>query len=237
MASTLTLDGFKLFQATFEIRYDEAFLLWDRAGVIWSTVSREWPHIKCNKAEPNNTTFTVDNCQLSATLDKAHIIDLKPTSSLSEFINKTSKFVSILNDQLSIKQFKRIGFRLIYVRKYPDEEAVAKALIEIQNLKTPNGKCFNINNKVLKPTISYHLEDDTSSVRIALEARETKVNVEPDPRVEELTPIHIVKNELIYDIDYSTIGVVSIGQLNVKEWINQIYHLIKRDSNHILGGN
>ena len=236
MTTTLNLDAFKLFQTTFEIRYDEAYLLWDKSGEIWSNVSREWPNLKIHKAEPNNTTLSVDNFQLSATIDKSNIIDLKPSSSLSEFTTRTDKFIKIISNTLKIREYSRLGFRLIYVKKYTDKESAAKALLDLKLFKYPTSKCFNIDGKLLQPRYGYNYEDDSSSVRIAIEARETKVDVDSHPGIEELSPLHLVKHELVYDIDYSTVGKVYIGQLDVKEWISQVYHLIKRDSNKILGG-
>lgn len=236
MTSSLNLDAFKLFQATFEIRYDEAYLLWDKSGEIWSAVSQEWPNLKINKAEPNNTTLSVDNFQFSATLDKSYVIDLKPTSSLSEFISRTDKFIKIICNALKIKQFNRLGFRLIYVKRYPDKESVSKEMLDLNLFKIPGEKCFKIDGKLSLPKYSYNLEDDASAVRVSLEARETKVDIDEHPSIEEMKPLHLIKQELVYDIDYSTVGKVSIGQLDVKEWLNQIYHLIKRDSNKVLGG-
>ncbi|MFZ3207368.1 MAG: hypothetical protein WA140_00820 [Geobacteraceae bacterium] len=125
MTTTLNLDAFKLSQAIFEIQYNEAYLLWDKSGEIWSNVSREWPNLKIQKAEPNNTTLSVDNFQLSATLNKSNIIDLNPSSSLSEFITRTDKFIKIISNTLKIREYSRIGFRLIYVRKYPDKHVKA----------------------------------------------------------------------------------------------------------------
>lgn len=44
----------------------------------------------------------------------------------------------------------------------------------------------------------------------------------------------MTKYEVIYDIDYYTIKTVSRGQFNVKDWIEQAYHLIKRDSKNFM---
>ena len=72
-------------------------------------------------------------------------------------------------------------------------------------------------------------------VRAVLEARDKKIDFESQPSMEEVQSIHIVKHEVVYDIDYYTLANVSTGQLNVTEWIDQAYHMVKRDSRFFFG--
>ena len=42
--------------------------------------------------------------------------------------------------------------------------------------------------------------------------------------------------ELIYDIDYFTVGTVDVGKFRASDWIPNATHVIRRDSKVFLGG-
>lgn len=219
-----------------EIRFDNAYILWDRAGLVWSKVSSAWPNLKMGKAEPMVTTFVFDDrYELTLRLDKAHLIDLRPSSSLKEFMVNAELFVSLVADSLDITEFTRLGFRLIFSKKFQNKTEAANALISTKMISVPSGKHFNIEGKVLMPNYSLRWEGDSTAVRVKLTAQDKKIDLNVGPGVEEITPVHIERSEVIYDIDYYTLKNTKRGQLNVKEWISQAYHLVKRDSNVFMG--
>ncbi len=233
----LNLQDFKLTETVFEVRYDNAYLLWDRAGEIWSKVSSMWPDLKIEKVEPSIITFRLENkYQLSVNLDKAHIIDAKPSSSLNEFMEKADNFLKLVIQILQIKNLIRVGFRLVYIRDFNDKFEAADSLLSTKKLLVPSGRQFGIEGKVTLPRYALVLEGASTAVRVLLEVRDKKVDFDPPPNIEELSPVHLEKHELVYDVDYYTLGKLSIGQLNIKEWLGQIYHLVKRDSKYFLGG-
>jgi hypothetical protein len=237
MANPLDLESFKLSQATLEVRYDNAYILWDRAGEIWSRINNMWNGIKPSKVEPSSIIFSLDNkYQLSVELDKAYIIDSKPSSSLKDFIERADTFMKLIIQPLKIKEFTRIGFRPVYVKSFPDKTLAAKAMLATEMILVPKGKHFNIEGRMLLPKYAVVLEADSVAVRIALEARDRKIDFDAHPGIEELQSLHLEKHELVYDVDYYTLAKVSVGQLDMKEWISQSYRLIRRDSNSFLGG-
>jgi hypothetical protein len=237
MTSQINFMDLKLTQATFEVRYDNSYFLWDRAGVIWTKITSLWPDLKIERIEPSITTFKLENkYQLSVNLDKAYIVDLKPSSSLKEFMEKANDFIRLISQTLEIINFTRIGFRLIYIKNFPDKYAAANSLLSTKMMIAPEGRQFNIEGKAFLPKYSLVWEGDSSGARILLEVRDKKIDFEAHPAIEELNSIHIEKHELVYDVDYYALAKVSIGQLNIKEWLDQIYHLIKRDSKTFLGG-
>lgn len=233
---SLDLSNLKLTQATMEIRFDNAYILWDRAGLVWSKTSSIWSNLKMGKAEPMVTTFLVDDrYELSVQLGKAHFIDMLPSSSLKEFMTNADLFVSLVVDSLEISEFTRLGFRLLYSKKFKDKTEAANALMSTNMVSIPSGKHFNIEGKILMPKYSMRWEGESTGVRVSLTAQDKKIDLDVNPGIEELTPVHVERSEVIYDIDYYTMKNTKKGQLNVKEWISQAYHLVKRDSNVFMG--
>lgn len=236
MAPPLDLAHLKLKHATIEIRYDTAYTLWDRAGLIWSKASSEWSNLRILEAAPNVTKFILnDRMELQVTLDKAHLIDLKATSSLKEFIEFAEIFINLVTKSLEINKFTRLGFRLNYFKNFPDQASAADALLACKKIVIPEGKHFNIQGKVLLPRYSFTWQGESTAIRVSLSAQDRKIDFNVSPGVEELPPVHIEKHEIIYDVDYYTLNPISKGQLNVKDWIEQAYHLIKRDSIIFMG--
>lgn len=236
MKNLLNLSSFKLNQATMEIRFDNAYILWDRAGLVWSKASSNWANLKMNKAEPMMTTFIIDDrYELSVKLDKAHIIDLAPSSSLKEFMANAEFFVTLVADTLDITEFTRLGFRLTFYKKFHDKVEAADSLISTKIMSVPSGKHFNIKGKVLMPKYSLIWEGESTATRVLLSAQDKKINLDVTPGVEEIKPVHVEWSEIVYDIDYYTLKNTKKGQLNIKEWLSQAYHLVKRDSNVFMG--
>jgi len=236
MVAKVDLSQLKLIQSTFEIRYRNAYALWDKAGLLWFNANSEWSNLKMVKAEPMVTTFTLnDRFELGVNIDRLHIIDTTPSSSLKEFSECAEKFSDIVTNTLNIKNYTRLGFRLIYNRYFPDKITAANTLLASKMLLVPEGKHFNIQGKVLLPQFSLVWEGESTGVKVLMAARDKKIDFDAPLGIEELSSVHIEKYELVYDLDYYTLHQVSKGQLNIKEWIEQAYHLIRRDSKLFLG--
>ncbi len=238
MAGKLTLGSFDLHSATFEVRYDNAYLLWDSAGKIWTELKGQFRSLTVDKAEPNTTVFVADDkYRISIHIDKFSIIDLTPKSSLDELMKTSERLTKVVTRALEIESFTRVGFRLAYVRSFKDKSSAANCLIDAGLIMVPEGKVMSIEGKVMLPSLNFVWEGDAFSARILLQAREKRIDFDSPPDVEELESVHLKKNELIYDVDYFSEQLMSKGQLDVKEWLSQIYHVIKRDSHVFMGGN
>lgn len=235
MSQSLDFTQLKLVSATIEIRYDTAYILWDRAGLIWSKASLKWQDLKINQADPNTTRFIInDRFDLLVSLDRIHIIDSKPTANLKEFIEYADIFINLVMESLDIAKLTRIGFRLIYNKYFPDKNMAAEALVSSKMMVVPKSKFFNIQGKVLSPVYSLIWEGESTAVKVTLSARDKKVEFNAPPGLEEVPSVNVTKHDVLYDIDYYTIKPVSKGQFNVREWIEQTYQLIKRDSKYFM---
>ncbi len=236
MKNLLDFSTFKLIRATMEIRFDDAYILWDRAGKVWSKMSLSLPNLKMNVVEPNAiSSIADDRYELSVKLGAAHLTDLKPSSSLKEFMANSELFLGIVANSLEIRDFTRLGFRLTYSRKFQSKREAADALISTKMLNVPSGKHFNIEGKVFMPEYALRWEGESTGVRVKLTAQDKKIDLNVGPGVEEISSVHIETSEVLYDIDYYTLKTTKRGQLKFEEWISQAYRLVKRDRNVFMG--
>jgi hypothetical protein len=113
---------FKIQQATLELRYATAFLLWDRAGAIWRRIASYYPETAPKNVQTNVQTFSLDEitdasiqverCSVS-TMHVGNLDNLKKMSGIlcEEVISK-----------LEIKIIDRVGFRVIFEKKFNSVE-------------------------------------------------------------------------------------------------------------------
>lgn len=235
MNTSFDLSQFKLIQAALEIRYDNAYLLWDRAGQIWSTANSKWDVLEVKAAEPTTTSFIAqERYDISVQLSKAYIIDLLPKTSLKDFTDNADFFVTTVEQILEVSVYNRLGLRLIYSRKFDSKAATADALMSLNIMHAPSGKFFNIDGRARAPKYSLIWQGESTATRINLIAQEKKIDLEVAPGIDEIETIHTKRHDLVFDIDYYTLKNVSKGQLNITDWISQTHHLIKRDSSKFL---
>jgi hypothetical protein len=236
--TALELSSFKLAQANFEVRFQPSLLHWDRAGVIWTQLTRKYPGFQVQQANPNHTSFLQENrYKLDLVLDKANVAAFYPEQSLREFTELLENYLAILKEHLEIREFIRIGFRPIYEKQYSSLEKASAALLTTNLLNIPNGPNFGVTEKRGLPEYIVRLEDDTRGARICIRVQGEEWVVEPPPQApRDLVAQRKERQLIVFDIDYYTVGTVSVGQFSAKEWIKSAIHVIKRDSDKFLGG-
>jgi len=237
MATEFDLSQFTLRRAVFEIRYNEAYILWDRTGQLWEAAINKWPNLKIVDANPAKQLFKLnDTYELNVELSKAHFSDTKPSSSLKNFIEFSESFLNLVTQTLNISEFTRLGFRLIYINDFPDKISAANSMLDTKMIKIPEGKHFNITGKVLLPVYSLRWEGESKGVKVVFRAQDKKIGFEAPLGFNEVPSMHLEKYELVYDIDYYTLAPIVKGQLKISEWLSEAYHLVKRDSKVFMGG-
>ncbi|MCI5207703.1 MAG: hypothetical protein D3910_02665 [Candidatus Electrothrix sp. ATG2] len=229
------ISDFSLNRVAFEIRYDNAYVLWDKTGELWTEAAKIWPEITPQTVEPNRQSFKVkDKISLQVGIDKAFIVIYQ--SKIKEIIIEQEKFISLVRSILDIKFFIRVGTRFFYEKKCNDRNHATDLILKTQKLNMPDGKFFNITGKIKDPSFSFRIEDDNLGVLQTFKVAKKEYTVDRPPGLDELE-IQYVKNViLLYDVDYYTRLPVKPSQLNVSEWVSQVHHLIKRDSGMVLGG-
>lgn len=232
------LDEFQLRTASFEIRYDSAFAIWDRAGRLWTTLHREFPTIALSQATPNEVTVQDADWRLSVGLTKAYIMAFWPDSLLGDFPDKATTFTGIVSDTLELAAFTRIGFRAVFTKSFSDKKAASAAMLELDLLRVPEGKNFGIDDAEWHlPEYSIRMENEALGCLVRIKAHEFTISVDPIPEMPrgEMQTIKETKHELVFDLDYYTTATVLISQIRVADWLAQVFHGIRRDSKNYLG--
>lgn len=206
---------------------------------MWQEAKKKWPTIKPAHVEPNRQSFNIQEkkIQLQIEWDKAFLIAYMPDSSLSEFTEIASDFEKLVREAIEIPEYTRLGFRPIFSKKYDTQKNATKDIIEKTKIDfyVPGGKHFNIEGTPTEAGWSLRIEDSDHGVTLTVKSEKQTVEFNVPLEVEDFEQKKTERASLLFDVDYYTLKSVGVFQLNVRDWLTQAFHLIKRDSKVILG--
>lgn len=228
----MTLEDFQLSHLVCEVRFDGAYLLFDRTGGIWHSLKQQYPTLTLVSASPNSSTFRFDTYTLVVELELARIFVNKPPVDLSAFQEHCDFFFNLVIESLDIRTFTRIGLRPIYSMSLTDPDLAQKHIRGL-HVDTANAARFGIKDPPVEVLMRW--ESDTVGCFIRFVAQPgrsvtltpTMLRESPDGRPDSGAAVLI-------DIDYYTLAVVDRAQWRASEWIEQSMHLTKREVRKIL---
>jgi hypothetical protein len=230
----MSLSSFKLEQTTLEVRYAPALALWDKAGSVWQLIQERWPEITLVTAEPAKTVFRFRNTTFFIELESARLTTFGPEKSLDGFRNDGRQFLAAIVQELRIRLFKRIGFRSVYFREYPNREEAAESFLSLDLVRVPDKKVFEVSDKPIGLQYFARWESDTKGLLVQARAEVRKLDYDPPPELaNDVEAIHRERYGVTLDFDYYTAAPVEPAQIDAAEWVKHAVHLINRDTKYI----
>jgi hypothetical protein len=225
------LSFFKINQANLQIIYPNSFSLWDNSGKIWDKVKHKYPEMKSfEDPAPNKTTFNIDKNNLfSVAINNLTVGSVFPISNLDNFIEKCLFIYKICLDELHFNLIERLGFRLIYSKEYPSLDEITKLFLDLDLIKFPQKKLFNIDGKMTFYNFHFKWEGETLGCSTQLRAEKNNLILDP-PLGWDLEVIKKEKYLAYYDVDYYTIGNINVNQLDLSTWLELAFRQIKKES-------
>lgn len=228
---SLHISQFKLKKVAYEVRYRDAFLLFDRTGILLEDARKKWPTIKLESAEPKISAFKIDyRYSLQIKIDSAAIIAYNPKPSLEEFIEDAKSFETLVRKTLEIVEYTRVGFKPTYHKEYKNKESATEDIVSSLGLKNISGKHFNIEGILSNITYEHRWEDDLFGLASQLWSEERTWDFNPPLEAEGLKPEKTTQTSIKYSPDYYTRKSISVNKLDTRIWIENAFHMIKRDS-------
>jgi hypothetical protein len=227
----MDISYFDLHSVNFEVRYDHAYLYWDRAGLLWQAMRQSNPNLKLKEAAPAKVMMTIDQrFQLTVEIDKLIVAVFTPPSNIDDYVPLCQQLLSLVVNTLDLTLFLRIGLRVIYRHQFRSREEASDALISTKIMKVPEGKHFGIEGQPKLPHYAIRWEGDKLGVQVNFRAQERKILVEGMMGETAVERIDKDLYELLFDVDYFTIGTVEVGQFRASDWIPNAMRVIRRDS-------
>jgi hypothetical protein len=227
----LELSQFSVNRAAFEVRYDFAALLWDRAGVINSEIRKKhYPKLENRQVDPNNQSLRLaPNLELSVQTDKSFIVCKDPSSDLGELNAAASKLFPIIIQRLELTDFTRIGLRIFFRKTFSTKQECAEFMLNAVPYLRRHGKHFNIEAEVTDPTIALRWEGKTTGCLATFRVIEAKLNIDVpfEFSIDLVSPVELIAVSL--DVDYYAHALTAVTKFNSSALIENWAHLIRRD--------
>jgi hypothetical protein len=236
----LRFEDLTLLQAAFEVRFEEACLLWDRAGVVWDDTLKVIPNLKRQHTEPSRVVFATLNkpqMELSIEIARLGVIEHQPDKRLEGFSEIVSKFADIAIPALGVAQYLRVGLRLIFAKEFSTPEAAAEAVLATGVIKEPVTPQLGITTPILQPECAYRREDGKNGFGFRFKAETLNFEFRPAFGWSDFSePISRTKHRVNLDVDCYIQAPVSAETMRFVDWISQTFHIIKRDASSLIGG-
>ena len=237
MPLALTTDDFKLYRAVCEVRYDSAYLLFDRSGQLLYDLRAHLKNLNVNTATPNQILFTADNDSFGIEINKCSVTNDRPDSKLQTFSKTCDIFIDTVSGYLKVNVFTRIGLRLFFRKEYKKLEEAKAALVALNLPNLGTEKRFNISSEPSEVFFRWEDEQVGSSLRLRPEKSTLEITTPSEFGDETKTTRTAIG--LTLDVDYYTVAPVEEAQWDVSEWMPQRLRMIKKEIDGILmaGGN
>jgi hypothetical protein len=236
----ITFDDLRLFHAAFEVRFDEALSLWDRAGEVWDRTLKAIGGLKRQHAEPNKVVFAsvgAPSVELTAELGRLGVIQHNPDNKLEFLAETSSKFTDIVTGSLDIVQYRRVGLRLMFEKQFQTPEAAAEAVLSSPMITATDEPQFGISSPIVQPEYAFRREDGKNGFSVRFKAETQNFEFTPTMDWTDFAKaISETRHRLSLDIDCYIQAPVSVEKLRFLDWIPSTFHIIKRDGAKVISG-
>ena len=209
------------------MRYDMAFLIFDRTGAVCHESKEHYPDMRLIQASPMATSFAsgLHTFSVEQTMSRAMCAEVRHEP--KRFGEATSSFFEIVLRLLDIRVLNRIGLRQVYFKTFPgphDAEDV------ISKLRLENGSDdgnFGISSPTKELILRWESADNGAMLHLASIPGNAIVPV-VDVRLLEEGFGKTYESALVFDVDFYTLAPVLRAQWNSAEWISQSSHVVKK---------
>jgi hypothetical protein len=224
-----------LLRAVCELRYDNAFLIFDRTGHIVHELKKSFTEVRPVSTSPAQTSFQSNEGGFVLELTQSRFTAEKPDPKLEGFAAHCKTYFDLVTDSLGIKIFTRVGMRLIFRKILDDRELARTALTAVKLFSLKPQKRFGASD--LTDEVLVRWEGAEMGAFFRLKAETTKVDVYLPPELEaDSSQLHKSINGLVLDVDYYTVAPVEREQWDPTAWIPQNARIIRKEADDLLRG-
>jgi uncharacterized protein (TIGR04255 family) len=233
MPSSLSVDDFKPFSTTCELRYKNAYLLYDRTGIILEDLRESFTDINVTVASPAQTAFTAEEGSFGLELGAARFTSLRLDKSGETFAKHCKAYFDTVAEHMRVTVFTRIGLRYILRREFKTEADSKSALASMMLANLKPARRFNSSDS---PTeVLFRWEDEQIGAFVRLRAESADIKLAVPPELQDSVPK--VDKKLIgltVDVDYYTVAPVECEQWNALEWLPLKLRIIRKELDGII---
>ncbi len=229
--SELDLRSCKLESAVLEVRYKEAFLLWDRAGHVAAAIHSRLPNVVLKSAQPASITFQLNNqIDIGFELARSVVTHYGADFDLEQLAEVSSVVLDCVSSELKVVDFTRVGLRVRYWKSAGSEVEASKLFPTHLLGRGLASSTIAKEAELTSAESSARWEAKGFGLLAAIRTQSRTLNINIPTQllsdVELKTP-----NEsfgVVQDFDYFTKGIVSAELVRPKLWIPQGLQAIRK---------
>lgn len=219
------IDDLETETAVLELRYGDAFLIWDVAGALWSEMTSLFPGLAHGDVQPNHQVFETETIQMTVQLGACRLASRGPDA-VKEVISAANAFCRTVVRHLNVQTFTRAGLRVIAVKKFG---SAMEAMAFAKPSPVPQGSPFPGRSQETGFVHGTRRETDTSGIFAVLKVEERKLSVSiPWNASTNIPSFKEEKPTVVSDTDFYTIGLVEHESFDCAEWTRQAHRAIRR---------
>lgn len=221
-----SFEDFNIELCVFELRYTDAFMLWDVVGSVWTAMISKNPSLKVSFVQPNKQVFETEALQLAVEISVLRVTSRGPQA-IDEVAKNASWLTRITSEKAKIDSFKRAGFRLIQTKPFStSKDALRFANIDEQETSMALGP----DARKVGFTSSTRFETERNGLQAILKLEERDISFTVPWESRPFFPASLTHKEwiLVADVDYYTIGTIEQESLDVETWVRQASKAIQR---------
>jgi uncharacterized protein (TIGR04255 family) len=229
---TLSIDDFIPFSVTSEVRYKNAYLIFDRTGQILDDLKQHFTGLEISSAAPQQTGFTAEEGTFNLEVGVCRFTSSNVDGSGELFAKQCKLFFATVFQHLDITVFTRIGLRYIARKEFKTDDEAKAALASLMLANLRPAKRFNSSDSPIE--IFFRWEDKEIGTLFRLRAETTNVKVIVPPELRAAVPT--VDKKIVgitLDIDYYTVAPVEKEQWEPEEWVRQKLRIVKKEAEGI----
>jgi hypothetical protein len=237
IVTSLPFASFEKQDITFELRFSQAFALWDRAGALWRSVGSNFTKLVHAKVSPNDILFTADaRYTLNVALDRAAITDSLPERRPEKCFDLMSSFAAAVIDILEVQTLERIGTRFKYALPCSSLDDARAKVADLGLVAVPQKMMFNVNASNVGPSFKIEGDDGEIGYIVQIYPHQRKFEFTPSPEMRALN-IEVAEKtlyEVMLDLDFSTKKPMPVESFNAKSWLAGWHKVVNRDAEAVL---
>jgi hypothetical protein len=233
MAQTLHFEDFKLVRAVCELRYADAYLIFDRTGQVLEGMRTQFTDVRVQGPSPTQTTIQTEEGSFSLQLGQCHFTADHPDPNLGRFAAHCKAYFGIVMHCMEIKILSRIGFRVLLRKNFAAKEESLAALASLSLLNRKPALRFGASQHPHEVLVRWESDKIGATVRLKAESAQLEATLAPEFEAKD----PVLKKSLEYlllDVDYYTVAPVDREQWDAAAWIPESVRLIRRETNVIL---
>jgi hypothetical protein len=233
MPSPLTVSDFKPRQAICEVKYPDAFLVFDKTGDIFHELATRFKNLHNDAATPAQTQMSADEGVVGVELQALRLVDNKPDWKLDRFAANFKTLFDIAAEKLDLKVFTRVGLRQVFIKAYDSFVEAEAALNSPQLLKLGTDRRFGIGPNFAELVIRWEDQELGAILRLKAQTGNVSAQFPSELGMKEET-LNKEFHQLLIDIDYYTVALVEREQWDPVTWITQSARIVLKETERIL---